>query len=129
VTTFLLDTHVLLWALSEPRKLSALVSTHLTDEANDLLVSAASAWEIATKFRIGKLPGARPLLDHWDEAIKRLRATPLAIAGDHARRAGLYQAEHRDPFDRLLAAQAELVGCPLLTTDKVFAEFPVAAIW
>ena len=129
MTTFLLDTHVLLWALAEPIKLSTLVTDHLVDESNDLLVSAASAWEIATKHRIGKLPNARPLLDHWDDSIKRLRAIPLPVDSNHARRAGLYQTEHRDPFDRLLAAQAELLGCPLLTTDKAFAEFPITAIW
>jgi PIN domain nuclease of toxin-antitoxin system len=129
MNTFLLDSHVLLWAVAEPSRLSAVVVAHLTDEANELLVSAASAWEIATKFRIGKLPNARPLLDQWDDALKRLRATPLAIDSTHARRAGMYQAEHRDPFDRLLAAQAELVGCPLLTIDKAFADFPIAAIW
>jgi PIN domain nuclease of toxin-antitoxin system len=129
VSTFLLDTHVLLWAVAEPSRLSKVVMEHLTDEANELLVSAASAWEIATKFRIGKLPNARPLLDQWDDSIKRLRATPLPIDSTHARRAGLYQAEHRDPFDRVLAAQAEIIGCPLLTIDKAFADFPISAIW
>lgn len=129
MSTYLLDTHVLLWAVAEPGKLSRSVHSHLLDESNELLVSAASSWEIATKFRIGKLPNAGPLLEEWDESIKRLRGTPLAIDGSQARRAGLYLSEHRDPFDRLLAAQAELVGCPLLTIDAAFAQFPIATIW
>lgn len=129
MSSYLLDTHVLLWALAEPDKLSSAVTAHLTDESTELLVSAASAWEIATKFRIGKLPNARSLLDAWDDSIKRMRGTPLGIDSDHARRAGLYECEHRDPFDRLLAAQAELVGCPLLTIDDAFGQFPVTTIW
>jgi PIN domain nuclease of toxin-antitoxin system len=129
VSTFLLDTHVLLWALAEPDRLSTIVSAHLTDEANILLVSAASAWEVATKHRIGKLPAAGPLVEQWDDALQRLRATALAVQTDHALRAGLYRVEHRDPFDRLLAAQAELAGCPLLTTDSAFAQFPIRTIW
>ena len=129
MSTFLLDTHVLLWALAEPRKLSAPDVAHMLDEANELLVSAASAWEIATKFRIGKLPHVGPLLDEWDDAIRRLRATPLPIDSTHGRRAGQFQADHRDPFDRMLAAQAEHTDCPLLTSDAAFREFPIATIW
>ncbi len=101
----------------------------LRDESNELLVSAASAWEVATRFRIGKLPNAQPLLDQWNAAVERLRAAALPIDSSHARRAGLYRSAHRDPFDRVLAAQAELVGCPLLTIDAAFAEFPIATIW
>ncbi len=126
---FLLDTHVLLWAFAEPNRLSPTAAEHLLTDANELLVSAASAWEIATKFRIGQLPHVGALLDQWDEALRRLRATPLPIDAAHALRAGLYQAGHRDPFDRVLAAQAELVGCPLLTTDPAFHEFPITTIW
>lgn len=129
MSTFLLDTHVLLWAFAEPNRLSPTAADLLVTEANELLVSAASAWEIATKFRLGKLPHVGALLDQWDEALRRLRATPLPIDGAHALRAGLYQAGHRDPFDRVLAAQAELVGCPLLTTDPAFLEFPITTIW
>jgi PIN domain nuclease of toxin-antitoxin system len=129
VSAFLLDTHVLLWAIAEPDKLSDVARTQLLTESNELLVSAATAWEIATKYRIGKLPQAGPLLDHWEESVQRLRATPLSIDPSQARRAGLYRSDHRDPFDRLLAAQAELLGCPLITTDAAFAQFPIATIW
>ena len=94
-----------------------------------LLVSAASAWEIATKFRLGKLPQAEVLLDTWDDALDRLKADQLPIDAAHARRAGLYAAAHRDPFDRLLAAQAEIVGVPLVTTDSAFIDFPISTIW
>lgn len=129
MSAFLLDTHVLLWATAEPSRLSPRVTRHLLDESSELLISAASAWEIATKFRIGKLPTAGPLLEQWNDTLARLRATPLPIDDAHARRAGLYRAEHRDPFDRLLAAQAELLGCPLVTIDAVFQEFPIATLW
>jgi PIN domain nuclease of toxin-antitoxin system len=71
----------------------------------------------------------RPKLDAWDEALDRLKADPLAIDAAHARRAGLYAAPHRDPFDRLLAAQAELIGVPLVTTDGAFKDFPISTIW
>jgi PIN domain nuclease of toxin-antitoxin system len=129
LTKFLLDTHVLLWAVSAPARLSRRAARTMRDEANELLVSAASAWEIATKHRLGKLPEASLLLDAWDDALRTLRATSLAIDHADARRAGLYVSAHRDPFDRLLAAQAELADIGLITTDAAFADFPVRTIW
>ena len=129
MSRYLLDTHVLIWAVSAPSRLSKRAARTMRDEANELLVSAASAWEIATKYRLGKLPQGEQLLDGWDDALRKLKAEPLAIDHAEARRAGLYAMAHRDPFDRLLAAQAELAGVGLITTDAAFADFPVRTIW
>lgn len=129
MSRLLLDTHVLIWAVSEPARLSAGAARVLEDESNELLVSAASAWEIATKFRLGKLPQAELLLDGWEDMLVRLNGVSLAIRHAEARRAGLYASAHRDPFDRLLAAQAELAGVPLITTDPAFEDFPISTVW
>ena len=102
----LLDTHVLLWALLEPQKLSLELRHTLENSDNTLVVSAASAWEIATKWRLGKLRHARSVVENYAMALHRLAAVDLPISTAVARQAGLSDVPHRDPFDRLLAAQA-----------------------
>lgn len=129
MTAFLLDTHALLWAVAAPSRLSRRALRIIRDDTNDLLVSAASAWEISTKYRLGRLPGAEPLLDGWDETLAVLHARSVPIAHRVALRGGSYASSLRDPFDRLLAAEAELSGVGLITPDPVFAEFPVRVIW
>ena len=119
----LLDTHVLLWALLEPQKLSPALRTALEDSDNTLIVSAASAWEIATKWRLGKLQHARAVVENYAMALHRLAAIELPISGAVARQAGLWQVPHRDPFDRLLAAQARSDDLLLASTDPAFAQF------
>ncbi len=119
----LLDTHVLLWALLEPQKLSVELRNSLEDSDNTLVVSAASAWEIATKWRLGKLQHARSVVENYAMALHRLAAVDLAISGAVARRAGLWDVPHRDPFDRLLAAQAMADDLILASTDPAFAQF------
>ncbi|HET8957188.1 MAG TPA: type II toxin-antitoxin system VapC family toxin [Microcella sp.] len=118
----LLDTHVLLWALAQPRKLSPSARSLLSDRSIDLVVSAASAWEIATKHRIGKLPGAAGVIGDLDRHLDRLGAQHLSITTAHALTAGLLDWDHRDPFDRMLAAQARLEQLSLMTIDPVFDE-------
>jgi PIN domain nuclease of toxin-antitoxin system len=125
----LLDTHALVWAVTDPARLSSLARQLIADESNELVVSAASAWEVATKHRIGKLPDAAPLLAQWDDVLRRLRAEPASVEHAEAVRAGSYEVAHRDPFDRLLAAHAELAGIPLLSADGAFAHFPVTIVW
>ena len=125
----LLDTHTLIWAIADPSRLSTRAREAILEDSNELVVSAGSAWEIATKHRIGNLPGAEQLLDAWADALGRLRAEPAPIEHAHALRAGRYTAAHRDPFDRLLAAHAELAAIPLVTADGAFAAFPVTTIW
>ena len=125
----LLDTHALLWAVGDPERMSVRARELIGDGNNELVVSAASAWEIATKHRIGRLPGAERLLGSWDESLRRLRAEASPVDHAQALRAGGYQVAHRDPFDRLLAATAELAAMPLLTIDGAFVDFPVTTIW
>jgi len=126
----LLDMHVLLWALVSPARLSARVRALLEDPTTDVLVSAASAWEIATKHRLGKLPGAGVIVADYARCLRRLRADDLPIASAHALAAGGWAVDHHDPFDRLLAAQAVAEDLPLLTADAAFALFPrVVTLW
>lgn len=125
----LLDTHVLLWALLEVDRLSIRVLDLLEDQKNELLVSTASAWEIATKFRLGKLPEAEKVATNYLAVTKALGVRHLEINARHALTAGAFQVEHRDPFDRLLAAQSLIEGVELLSKDECFALFPVRAIW
>lgn len=119
----LLDTHVLLWAVLEPHKLSSHLRETLEDSRHELLVSTASAWEIATKWRLGKLAHAASVVHNYQQAIHGLAATELPISGEAALRAGLWQVDHRDPFDRILAAQAAQQELVLATTDPAFSLF------
>jgi PIN domain nuclease of toxin-antitoxin system len=120
----LLDTHVLLWAVLEPQKLSAEQRNALENSDNELLVSAASAWEIATKWRLGKLNQAAAVVSNYPQVLHRLAAIEIPISGAVARQAGLLEVEHRDPFDRLLAAQAMADDLLLASSDPVFKSFP-----
>ncbi|MGI9147969.1 MAG: type II toxin-antitoxin system VapC family toxin [Chloroflexota bacterium] len=126
----LLDTHVLLWALAEPHRLSEDAADLIRTSSNEVLVSAASAWEIATKYRLGKLPGAGPIVGGFAAHLAVLRAEELPVRSTHALRAGSLVVEHRDPFDRMLAAQAIVEGVRLVTQDSVFsAVFKLETLW
>jgi len=126
----LLDTHTLLWALAEPERLSKRAAAYLRDASTAVLVSAASAWEIATKLRLGKLPGAEPIVAGYAAHLRTLRAEELLITSEHALMAGGFELDHRDPFDRMLAAQALVEGVPLLTDDRAFRLFvDLTIIW
>lgn len=119
----LLDTHVLLWLLAAPERVPEPVRTVLADRENTLLISAVSALEIATKIRIGKLD-APYLLPTLPRRIDDLGGTALPISVDHALLAGSLQWEHRDPFDRLLVAQATVENATLVTVDVALAALP-----
>lgn len=119
----LLDTHVLLWAVLEPGKLSRNLRDALEDSDNSLSVSAATAWEIATKWRLGKLSQAESVVRDYAMALNGLAAVEIPISGDVARHAGLWTVPHRDPFDRLLAAQAIATDLVLASNDEVFSQF------
>jgi PIN domain nuclease of toxin-antitoxin system len=125
----LLDTATLLWATSEPGRLTAIARSELEDERNQIWVSAASAWEIATKHRSGRLPQGAPLVGHWDGEIDRMGYWQLPITPDHALRGGGYDVVHADPFDRIIAAQAELERMTLVASDRSFDLFPVRRLW
>jgi PIN domain nuclease of toxin-antitoxin system len=106
----LLDTHALLWWLDGDERLSRAARDAIGDETHPVLVSAASAWEIATKVRLGKLPGAVEVAERMADVLVMQGFAELAISIDHARRAGLLPGPHRDPFDRMLIAQQQIVG-------------------
>ncbi|SDN40297.1 PIN domain nuclease, a component of toxin-antitoxin system (PIN domain) [Actinomyces ruminicola] len=118
---YLLDTHALMWAINEPDRLGPDAAQVLRARESRLLVSAASAWELFTKYRIGKLPGAGPWLDALDGHITRLGAEVLPINWQHARLSGQLEWAHRDPFDRMLAAQAITEALTLITVDAAFS--------
>lgn len=124
----LLDTHILLWAVLEPERLRPHLRTLLEDPDNALLVSAASAFEIATKHRLGKLLCAAILLERYAFALGELGASELPITTAHALKAGSWNTPHRDPFDRLLAAQASVEQLPLVSVDAVMPEFGIEVI-
>ena len=125
----LLDTHALLWLLLEPAKLSKRVRTLLSDPGTDVLVSSATAWEIATKHRLGKLEHAADVVRGYSEHLRTALATELAISSAHALLAGSFKNAHKDPFDRLLASQSTLESVPLVSNDRAFDEFPVTLLW
>lgn len=118
--SYLLDTHALLWALTEPARLGQRAREVIADPESRLVVSAASAWEIATKHRLGKLPQADVLLGAFSKHLDRLGVTRLPVTEDHALLAGRLEWEHRDPFDRMLAAQTMLESLGLITGDPSF---------
>lgn len=123
----LLDTHVLLWLLSTPERVPEDVRTVLGDRDNALLVSAASALEISTKVRIGKLD-APTLPVTLPRRLEDLGATALGISVEHALLAGSLQWDHRDPFDRLLVAQATVEDATLVTVDTALTRLPCPRI-
>ncbi len=127
--SFLLDTHAFLWAVMQPGELSTKVRKLLENPATDIVVSAASAWEIATKYRLGKLPSATPIVADIDDVARRLGARWLAVNHRHAIRAGAYPLAHKDPFDRMLAAQSELENLPLVSKDRALRKFRIEQVW
>jgi PIN domain nuclease of toxin-antitoxin system len=119
----LLDTHVFLWAVAQPDKLSRGARVLLEDDTTIVFVSNATAWEIATTFRLGRFPEAEVLIRNYHGSLRQLLAEELPVLSKHALKAGLFGAAHRDPFDRVLAAQARIEGLPLITKDPVFRDF------
>jgi PIN domain nuclease of toxin-antitoxin system len=129
VVRVLVDTHALLWWLFADRRLSPRVKAVLRDPQNSVSVSSASAWEIATKYRLGRLDSAKPLVDDFSGWISKAGFVELSITSGHAIRAGNWDAPHRDPFDRLLAAQSSMEELRLVSRDPVFADFGLEPVW
>lgn len=125
----LLDTHAFLWAVAEPGELSAKARRAIRDKDNELYVSAASVWEIATKFRLGKLLDAEMIVGDFANIVLQLRASDLAITHAHALLAGSYAQDHADPFDRILAAQADIEGLTLVSKDRALRQFDIELLW
>jgi PIN domain nuclease of toxin-antitoxin system len=118
----LLDTHVFLWASSEPEKLAARVRQALMSDGNDVIISAATAWEIAIKCAAGRMDFPLPF---WDRQIADLGLEQLPITAAHALEAGALPPHHSDPFDRMLVAQARLEGLILVSSDKQIQHYDV----
>ncbi|WP_296450785.1 type II toxin-antitoxin system VapC family toxin [Vulcanococcus sp.] len=125
----LLDTHALLWWLADPKQLSVKAHAAIADPEHQALVSAASAWELATKVRQGKLEIAQQLLSELPDVVESQGFQLLPIRFSHGLRAGGYPQAHRDPFDRLLAAQAELEQLALVSMDGALTAFPCQLLW
>ena len=126
---YLLDSHALLWWWFDPDRLSTAVHERLSDPAAPVLVSAASLWELSLKHHQGKLPELSGAIADLPGLLQAdgFEALPISLA--HALRAGGYSQPHRDPFDRLLAAQAELDRLVLLTADPQLSTFPCLTLW
>jgi len=121
----LLDTHIFLWWLFDDPKLPTGIKEFVKDRNNAVFVSAASVWEIATKFRLGKLPDAAHVARNVPEWIVRAGFESMPVTAEHAQLAGAWDLPHRDPFDRMLAVQAKLEKIPLATVDILLMDFPV----
>ena len=116
----LLDTHIFIWWCIDDSRLSKAVVKAITKAENEVYVSAASAWEIAIKTRIGKLPDGKKIMQQYDELLAEAGCYSLPIAHHHALLAGGLSATHRDPFDRMLLAQAKAENMTLVSTDTFF---------
>lgn len=125
----LLDTHVLIWWWRGDVRLDERIATLIATGGDDIHVSAVSAWEIATKRRIGKLPELDGGGFDFRQFVATQRLATLPVTVEHALRGGGYDTAHADPFDRLLAAQSELEDMPLVTRDPAFAVFPCETRW
>ena len=125
----LLDTHVFLWWLAGDSSLSFSARDTIADEDSTILVSAATAWEIATKHRLGKLPGAASIASDIERSVRGEGFTPMDVTMQHAQRAGALRGYHRDPFDRVLLAQAQREGCVLVSNERLFDRYGVDRLW
>ena len=125
----LLDTHTFLWWLAGSEHLSGPARSAIADETNDILVSAASAWEIATKYRLGKLPGAERVALDITSSIKDQGFEELKISTDDGGRAGGLTGTHHDPFDRFLIVQALTHNLVLVSNETFFDRYGVQRLW
>ena len=125
----LLDTHALLWWWTDDAQLSPTARATLGDPSCTIFVSAASAWEIATKHRLGKLPGLEDALSRFNELVLADGFRHLPVSYLHALKAGSYPWAHRDPFDRMLVAQSEIESLVLLSCDSALADCGARLLW
>ena len=119
----LLDTHAVVWWWLDDPRLPVTARGMIAATANTVCVSAVSAWEIATKNRLGEWPDVERIVDEFPSVLRRSRFVPMAITVEHAVLAGSLAGAHRDPFDRMLIAQAITEPLRLLTTDRALARY------
>jgi len=125
----LLDTHSFIWAVDQPSLLGPNAKTALEDLANSLLLSAATIWEIAIKIGVNKLTLSLPYRQWMTRAMNDLGVTLLPITADYADVQVSLPFYHRDPFDRLLIAQAIVENVPLVSSDALFEQYGVSRVW
>jgi len=130
IVKYLLDTHTLLWVVSGNQRLSDAAEKAINDESSLKFVSAVSAYEIMYKYKLGKLQGFENIAANYLDMLKKFGALELPISTDHAHFAGKFEWSHRDPFDRMLAAQTSIENMTLITSDEAFQSLPwVSVIW
>lgn len=127
--TVLLDTHALLWWLFDDPQLSRDARDVIKDPDSTVLVSSASGWEIATKYRLGRLPEAAEAAENLPALLRRGRLGTLPITLEHSLLAGSLPGPHRDPFDRMLIAQSQVENLPVITMDSAFEPYDVEVHW
>jgi len=125
----LLDTHALLWWLAGSSRLSRAARREMNDGGNDVFVSAASAWEITTKFRLGRLPSAAAVAADVAGCVAAQGFLELPVSLKHGQEAGALPGPHRDPFDRILIAQAIQEDMILVSNERLFARYGVRLLW
>ena len=125
----LLDTHALLWWFSDDPALPKSCRKLIVQPDNSIFVSAVSAWEIATKFRLGRLSSASDLVQDFGGYLDREKFLSLPVSYDHGVRAGMLPGPHQDPFDRMLIAQAEIEKLFIVSNEKMFDQYGARRIW
>jgi PIN domain nuclease of toxin-antitoxin system len=125
----LLDTHVLLWWLVGDEALSTIARSIIADADNETFVSAASAWEISIKYKQGRLPTAARLVTDLEGTLARRGFSAIPITVHHGDRAGMLPLHHKDPFDRMLIAQALAESLTLVSNERLFDRYGVARLW
>jgi PIN domain nuclease of toxin-antitoxin system len=128
VKRYLIDTHVWLWMQSDPDRLCDEAHAIVQDSRNSILLSAASAWEIAIKYRLGKLQLPEPPAAYVPDRMRRSGTSPLAVDHAHALRTAELPDHHQDPFDRVLVAQAQLLDLTIITADDQLSAYDVAVV-
>ncbi len=128
--SYLLDTHVFIWVIREPKKLSSVVRRVLDNPDAELLVSSITAWEIAMKYRIGKMPEAVHILPQFDSHLQKIGARDLPFSLQHGLETSSVQLPQGDPFDRAIYAQAKVEGLILISADQAFEDsIDVKVLW
>lgn len=125
----LLDTHALLWWLTDDQNLPRVPRDAIADSENDILVSSASAWEVSTKYRLGKLPEIGDISDRFAFYVRKSGFQNLSISLEHALLAGQLPGPHKDPFDRMLIAQAKIEKLHMVTVDPAFKDYGIQILW
>lgn len=126
---YLLDTGVWLWSTGEPGKISRKAHDVIADSSNEIFLSAATSWEVAIKAASGKLRLPEPPNSYVPSRMASQGLRPLAVSHQHALGVFALPPHHRDPFDRLLIAQASVEDMILITADAIFQSYPVQVLW